>query len=255
VYRREDLRASSAVVPYGVLEDLTPYYWRVLAIDAFGTIQASSETYGFSTNNKNGIEGILKGIVYSDSDYSRLAGATLTLALSGGGELNYLTEADGSYEVAAPSGTYTLMVSGEGLEQTRVEQLQISSGEAQTVNVPMALRQGSLDVDGDGSYDALTDGLLLLRWQFGFRDAALVSGALGAGATRADGAAVDAFLSGMGAALDVDGDGSGDALTDGLLGLRWLFGFRDAPLVDGALGAGATRDTAQVHAHLQGLAR
>ena len=44
--------------------------------------------------------------------------------------------------------------------------------------------------------------------------------------------------------LDIDGDGSTDALTDGLLLLRYLFGFRGNALVDGAISPYATRTTA-----------
>ncbi len=44
-------------------------------------------------------------------------------------------------------------------------------------------------------------------------------------------------------ALDVDGNGKADALTDGLLIIRYLFGLRGAPLVQGAVGPGAERTT------------
>lgn len=36
----------------------------------------------------------------------------------------------------------------------------------------------SYDIDGDGQNDALTDGLLLLRYLFGFRGAVLIAGAV-----------------------------------------------------------------------------
>ncbi len=38
-----------------------------------------------------------------------------------------------------------------------------------------------LDVDGDGALAPLTDGLLLLRYLFGFSGATLTTGALGGG--------------------------------------------------------------------------
>ena len=44
--------------------------------------------------------------------------------------------------------------------------------------------------------------------------------------------------------LDVDGNGKVDALTDGILVLRYLFGLRGAELLIDAVGAGATRITA-----------
>ena len=37
---------------------------------------------------------------------------------------------------------------------------------------------GSLDIDGNGQYDALTDGLLLLRGMFGLDGSALVTGTI-----------------------------------------------------------------------------
>ncbi|MBL8309827.1 MAG: M23 family metallopeptidase [Burkholderiales bacterium] len=45
-------------------------------------------------------------------------------------------------------------------------------------------------------------------------------------------------------ALDVDGNGVVDAATDGVLLLRYLLGARGSALTSGALGAGATRNTA-----------
>jgi hypothetical protein len=55
-----------------------------------------------------------------------------------------------------------------------------------------------LDVDGDGSLDALTDGLLVLRYTFGFRGATLVTGAVDlAGCTRCDAGAIESYLGGL----------------------------------------------------------
>ena len=42
-----------------------------------------------------------------------------------------------------------------------------------------------LDVDGNELVEPLTDGLLLLRYQFGLRGQPLIEGAVGNGATRA----------------------------------------------------------------------
>lgn len=110
------------------------------------------------------------------------------------------------------------------------------------IYVVPACAEPSYDVDGDGSVGALTDGLLILRYLFGFSGSTLVTGALGAGATRTDPAAIAAFLGCLlGTMLDVDDNGSVGALTDGLLILRHLFGFSGATLTTGALGAGAMR--------------
>ena len=99
------------------------------------------------------------------------------------------------------------------------------------------------DVDGNGESDALTDGLLILRFLFGNTGSALTEGAIGAGSSMSS-ADVNAFLTTNSARLDVDGNGSNDALTDGLLIIRYLFGLRGTALISGAVGSGATRTTA-----------
>ena len=53
--------------------------------------------------------------------------------------------------------------------------------------------------------------------------------------------------------LDVDGNGQLDALTDGLLIMRYLFGLRGGALTDGAIGIGATRDGPQIEAYIRSL--
>jgi len=68
----------------------------------------------------------------------------------------------------------------------------------------------------------LTDGLLVIRYVFGFRGSTLISDAIGTGATRTTAADIEDFL-GIGANnlfLDIDGNGVADALTDG-----WLAGY------------------------------
>ena len=62
------------------------------------------------------------------------------------------------------------------------------------------------------------------------------------------------IASGLGLALDVDGNGVKDPLTDGLLTLRYLFGFRGATLITGAVAGNCTRCTAvAIEAYLASL--
>lgn len=52
----------------------------------------------------------------------------------------------------------------------------------------------------------------------------------------------------------IDGNGSYDALTDGVLTIHYLFGLRGPALIAGAIGTGATRTTAeQIKANLKTL--
>ena len=97
---------------------------------------------------------------------------------------------------------------------------------------------------GNGSYDPLTDGLLLIRYMFGVTGDALTTNALGPGATRRTGPEISNYLFTHYPQLDADGNNHLDALTDGVLILRYLFGLRGTQLVQGAVGTDATRSTA-----------
>ena len=115
----------------------------------------------------------------------------------------------------------------------------------------------TLDVDASISatkYDSLTDGLLTIRYLFGLTGASLIGNAIGATATRKDAAAIKTYLDAIRASLDIDGNGSVDALTDGLLVIRYLFGLRGTSLMQGAIAAGATRITAaQIESYIATL--
>ena len=100
------------------------------------------------------------------------------------------------------------------------------------------------DIDLDGETAALTDGLLVLRHLFGFSGATLTEGAVTSSATRSDADTIASYLDTNKGHLDIDGDGSTEALTDGLLLLRYLFGFDGATLIEGAVGTDATRTAA-----------
>lgn len=103
---------------------------------------------------------------------------------------------------------------------------------------------GSLDADGNGTADALTDGILMLRYLFDPNGAWNYSDALGSGATRTTRPEIKSFLDGGRASvLDVDGNGTPDALTDGILILRYLFDPAGAWTYSDALGSGANRTT------------
>ena len=92
----------------------------------------------------------------------------------------------------------------------------------------------SIDIDNDGNFDAATDGVLLLRYLFGMRDATLTNAALGVNAER-NAAAISSYIAALGNGLDIDGDNSVKATTDGLLVLRYLLGLRGTALTSGAV--------------------
>ena len=113
---------------------------------------------------------------------------------------------------------------------------------------------GSLDIDGNGQYDALTDGLLLLRGTFGLTDTSLISGAVANDAEYTKAEDVESRISLLGELADVDGNGSVDALTDGLIVLRYLFGLTGDVLVEGVVASDATRiEASDIESYLESL--
>ncbi len=105
----------------------------------------------------------------------------------------------------------------------------------------------SPDFDESNAVDALTDGLLAIRHLFGFSGDALVADAVDANALIKSAASLSAEMAQPDCMtlLDIDGNGSADALTDGLLFIRWAFGFSGDALIADAIGSNATRTTAK----------
>jgi len=79
-----------------------------------------------------------------------------------------------------------------------------------------------------------------MRYLFDFPLETLTTGALGPDATR-DAAAIQTYLDGCAAVLDVDDNGVAEGDTDGVLLVRYLYGFRGQALIDGALGPDSER--------------
>lgn len=103
----------------------------------------------------------------------------------------------------------------------------------------------SFDVDESLQAQPLTDGLLVIRHLFGFSGESLTSDAVSDEASRDSSEAIASYLTDTDSELDIDGDGSSEPLTDGLLLIRYLFGFSGDSLISGAIGTEATRNTAE----------
>ena len=106
-------------------------------------------------------------------------------------------------------------------------------------------RTCNLDIDDSGEVKPLTDGLLLLRSLFGFRDAALTNSAISPVAERSLPENIQSYISGCSTVFDIDNSGDVKPLTDGLLVLRYLFGFRNEALIEGSIATNAQRKDAQ----------
>lgn len=116
-----------------------------------------------------------------------------------------------------------------------------------------------LDVDADGRVNALTDGLLALRYQFGVRGPQLIAGALGNACRRCDPDAIEDYLQASTdlGILDADDDTQVTARGDGQLLVRYELGLRGAALVAGAVVSPTCDrcDATEIQAHLDPLTR
>ena len=99
------------------------------------------------------------------------------------------------------------------------------------------------DIDDNGEVDALTDGLLVLRYTFGLRGNDLTNEAVAQNSPLSASAVEESIAATM-PILDIDGNGEVDALTDGLILLRYAFGLTGSNLVSDAVALNATRSSA-----------
>ena len=114
----------------------------------------------------------------------------------------------------------------------------------------------TLDVDGNVSVDALTDGLLFIRHMFGIRGESLIKDAVANNCINCTAPEIEIFLDQCAASdtSDIDGNGEVDALTDGLLTIRFIFGIRGAPLIEDSVGNGCSRcSEVEIEGYLEGL--
>ena len=135
-------------------------------------------------------------------------------------------------------------VSATGLAGARIDNITLTALSAYC-GIPRAL-----DVDLNGGYAGATDAVIMLRYLLGYRGNAMIANALGGGATRTTAAAMLTHLDSIRPLLDIDNNGSVDALTDGLMILRFMLGLPQAAVVAGAVGPAATRDAAAIMNYL-----
>ena len=112
---------------------------------------------------------------------------------------------------------------------------------------------GSLDIDGNGEQDALSDGLLITRYLFGLTGNALTTNAVASNCTRCSNVEIEDYLDDL-LILDVDANGASDALSDGLLIIRYLLGLTGNALTTNAVASNCTRcSDVEIEDYLGGL--
>ena len=98
------------------------------------------------------------------------------------------------------------------------------------------------DIDLNGEADALTDGLLMLRYAFGLTGEVLLDNAVAIDSPLTS-SEVEQNITATLSIADIDNNGQVDALTDGLLLLRYLFGLTGEALISDAVALDGERET------------
>ena len=185
------------------------------------------------------------------------------VAASGGGTVAAATISVGSggtasFSVYPAAGNVVLSVSGcdATFSGNTVTTAPVTNNCTVTVTFGVVPAACTLDIDDDGFVRPTTDALLVLRRMLTLSNEALRGGAYNPSGLRTDPVAMAALIDPMivTKTLDIDGNGSVTAATDGLLLLRALLGFSGTAVTNGALGAGTkTRgDWASIRQYLSG---
>jgi hypothetical protein len=100
-----------------------------------------------------------------------------------------------------------------------------------------------LDIDGNGTTDGSTDGLLLIRHLFGYSGQNLIDNVVSDNCSRCTAETIEAYLKNKKAMLDVDNNGQIDPGTDAMLLIRYLFTYSDENLTKGVVASDCQRCT------------
>jgi adhesin/invasin len=218
--------SSTTDTTKSIQKDSSDSIWLTLK-DQYGNLIGNTDASGNSITVDILFSGLSSGSLSTDSYDSTAKAFTTVLTAPSSGDA---------------SDTVTATVNGSGLGKSLV----------------ITYLEGSLDVDGNGSYDALTDGIMVIRYLFnpGQSSSALTSSALGSNPTRTA-EEIKTYLASSASILDVDGNGSSDALTDGIMAIRYLFnpGQSESALTSSALGSSPGRTNTEIKSYLQSISQ
>ncbi|MBF0159329.1 MAG: VCBS repeat-containing protein [Magnetococcales bacterium] len=122
VYRENDLKLSQARIDFKDVLPTGSYRWQVEAVDFYGGRSISSSV-AITLDTQNDIPAILQGVIYSNSDYSPIADATITF----NGQPIY-SESNGSLQSLLPNGGGTLTIAKSGYQTRTITLNSASSG-------------------------------------------------------------------------------------------------------------------------------
>ena len=159
VYRQEEIPISITLIDGAAgLQDLTTYFWKVEAVDSYGSVTESNQSWEFKTNNTNAFPGFIKGRVYNAENYLPIMGANISTDAG----VSAVSQEQGVFLMLAPAGTFTVSCSGSGYEDVSIEDVSVSSGGSAGVNFEMVPGMEKGDVNNDGTID-LADAVSALQ--------------------------------------------------------------------------------------------
>ena len=169
------------------------------------------------------------------------ATGTINFRIAGGG-----VSLPGCGAVALSAGVATCTVSSSNAVTLNIEAAYVPGNYPAETSAPLAqvFKLCDLDIDASGSVRANTDGLVILRRMLGMSGASLIASGIEPAPTakRTDSAAIAAWIDAHtfpgNRQLDLDGNGTAEAKTDGVMLLRALLGFTGTAVTQGALGTG-----------------
>jgi len=221
-------------------------------------VSNSSIQGGYTGTQNTNLENInLNGLIDNSSTSNPI------LSLNGGGLTAYRYRLDNEDEfgeemiISEPiklhglsEGTHTIYIIARdqlGYWQTEIEALRFE----------WQVSGFNLDIDDNQSLDALTDGLLILRYLFGLKGGkSLIENAVDIeNGNRITPESINPYLNDHQAYLDIDLNGKSDALTDGVVIIRYLMGLTDCHvLMDNAVDPeGHRTECESIAEYLEGL--
>jgi len=133
------------------LNDLSAYYWKVLAIDEYGAIRESGIRL-FNTNNTNPVVGWVHGKVYDYTSSQPIVSAQVTIGTS-----SFSTDLGGYYLGMLPPGSYPVTAQADGYSVQTGLNIELPEG-GLIANDFGLLPAFLLDTDSDGLPDHIETG-------------------------------------------------------------------------------------------------
>ena len=140
-YQLEEITDSQvAIASDAGLTDNTTYHWRVIAIDQYGALKYSTENWSFTTDNTNGLPGIIKGYLRSSSGVP-ISGAKVAI-----GTVNTTTQSNGAFMTTVPTGSHTVTATATGYQ---LKSVMVTATAGKTVDSSMTLTAAVATKPGD----------------------------------------------------------------------------------------------------------